>query len=910
MFDPYEQWLGIPKTERPITFYSLLGLTPKQAADPDAVDAAAAKMAERVSAHKKGPQAEVAARLLRDIAKGRAVLANEAKRKEYDAHLRKKAAPKPAADDGFEVVEETSPAAEDDIVEDAAVAEEDEEEKPAPAKKKRKKHDDDEEPEEPEEQKKKKPVLLFVGLGVVALLLLGGGGIAAVLLLKKDDKTVASGPAPRTEPQVTQPRPSEKEPARPTEKDKPKPEAPKPEAPKPEPPKPPEAPKPAPPKPEAPKVVKLPVPTSEAQAAAEKTLKEAFKTEYAKTKPEDRAALAAKFLVPGREDRNDPAGWFVFLREARDLAIEAKRPRLAFEAIADMDRYFVVDPIDMRLKAVGEITKGNNETAVAATFRAAANLVQQAYSEENFDAAKKYLDAVEAPVREIKGEQVVKRLRELRAEHGDYVREFDAVKAARERLKQTPDDPEANTTVGRYQCFMQGDWDRGLPMLVKGSDRALKDTATKDLANPADVKDQLAVADTWWFWGTKLRERGQFIAMRRARLWYDRAGATATDVDRQHIIDRIMEAQRREIIRFQRLLPGSFYARGPEDRVLLLREGGGNIKSEEAVERGLDWLAAHQSPEGYWLSHAFDKTAKCKCTETSDKDQKHDIAGTAFGLLPFLGAGYTHKQGKYMKEVYRGAMYLLKKQNKTDGNFSDNAYENALASTAIIELYGMTKDRDLAARAQAAANYIALAQFSDGSWGYSKGTKGDLSVSGWQFTAMKAAAYAGLSVPQETFDRLSKFLDAVAEPGGLGYGYNAPGAGPATSAVGLLCREFLDWGPGHPGLTKAMDNLLRTENYLAKDKNNIYAAFYIMQVAHHLGGERWEKWNNAVRDVLIDFQDKGDVVPHQKGSWSPRGDAYAKQGGRLMYTSLSLIMLEAYYYHVPLYGYGPYVLLD
>ena len=35
-----------------------------------------------------------------------------------------------------------------------------------------------------------------------------------------------------------------------------------------------------------------------------------------------------------------------------------------------------------------------------------------------------------------------------------------------------------------------------------------------------------------------------------------------------------------------------------------------------------------------------------------------------------------------------------------------------------------------------------------------------------------------------------------------------------------------------------------------------------------------------------------------------------QQGGRLIYTALSIIALEGYYYHVPLYGYGPYVLLD
>jgi curved DNA-binding protein CbpA len=911
MFDPYQQWLGIAKSERPITFYRLLGLTPQQAADPDAVDAAAAKAAKRVGEHKSGPHAEVAARVLRELAQARAILANEQKRKAYDAKLRQ-AAPKAApADDGFEVVDETADT-EPEVVE-AEV--EEEEEQPAPTKKKRPKkavEDEESDDEEAEEEKKKSPVMLFVALGFGALvLLLGGGGIAAYILLKKEEpKPVASNAAPRTEPQVQPAKPTEKEKAKSEQPkpDAPKPEAPKPEAPKPEAPKP-EPPKPPPaPKPEAPKIVKQPVPSADAQAKAEKGLKDAWKNDYAKGKPEDRTILAAKFLVPGREDRNDPAAWYTLLREARDLAVEAKRPRLAFEAIADLDKYFVIDAVEMRLKAIGDMTKAAPDAAVAACFRATENLAQQAYSEENFDAGKKYLEAVEGPVRQIQGEQILKRLRELKAEQAELAREFESVKTAREKLKAKADDPEANATVGRYLCFTQGDWDRGLLMLAKGSAAGLKESANKDLAQPGDVKGQLAVADAWWNWGTQLRDRGRFICERRARLWYDRAGATATGEERQHVINRLTEAQRHEIIRFQRLLPGSFYGRGPEDRVLLLREGGGNLQSEEAVERGLEWLAAHQATNGHWSMNNFHKTAKCKCTE---QGEAHDVAGTAFALLPFLGAGYTHKSTKYAGTVYRGAKWLLDKQNKMDGAFDGNNYENALAATVIIELYGMTKDKDLARQAQGAANYIASAQAQDGSWNYAKAQpKGDLSVSGWQFTALKSAAYAGLSVPQETLDRLSQFLDTVEDKSGLGYGYNAPGAGTATSAVGLLCREFLNWGPGHPGLNKAVANLLKTENYLTKDKNNIYAAFYIMQVAHHLGGEHWQKWNNAVRDVLIEFQDKGDSVPHQKGSWSPRGDTYAKQGGRLMYTALSIIMLEAYYYHVPLYGYGPYVLLD
>jgi hypothetical protein len=72
---------------------------------------------------------------------------------------------------------------------------------------------------------------------------------------------------------------------------------------------------------------------------------------------------------------------------------------------------------------------------------------------------------------------------------------------------------------------------------------------------------------------------------------------------------------------------------------------------------------------------------------------------------------------------------------------------------------------------------------------------------------------------------------------------------------------------------------------------------------HHMGGESWENWNPKMRDLLIDKQDQGNTPkkPHQKGSWAPAGDVHGQVGGRVMITSLSLLTLEVYYRHLPLY---------
>ena len=107
-----------------------------------------------------------------------------------------------------------------------------------------------------------------------------------------------------------------------------------------------------------------------------------------------------------------------------------------------------------------------------------------------------------------------------------------------------------------------------------------------------------------------------------------------------------------------------------------------------------------------------------------------------------------------------------------------------------------------------------------------------------------------------------------------------------------------------------LDQLFQPQNFPSKDKLSIYFIYYATQVMHHAGGKNWEDWNAKVRDLLIDLQDQGHEHSHQVGSWSPLGDDFAAQGGRLMFTSLALITLEVYYYHIPLYSHGPAVLLD
>jgi hypothetical protein len=208
----------------------------------------------------------------------------------------------------------------------------------------------------------------------------------------------------------------------------------------------------------------------------------------------------------------------------------------------------------------------------------------------------------------------------------------------------------------------------------------------------------------------------------------------------------------------------------------------------------------------------------------------------------------------------------------------------------------MTKDGKLRGPAQQAVDFIVNAQDkTGGGWRYKPKDRGDTTVTGWQVMALKSAKAAELKVPDEVVQKAQKFLDSVSTVGGSQYAYEpgGPPGTPALTAIGLLCRIYLGWTPEIPALEKGVEYL----SEMPPTPNNIYYDYYATQVLHHWGGDPWAKWNNVMRDQLVDTQiQEGDAA----GSWRPAGD-HAGAGGKLYQTSLSIMTLEVYYRYMPMY---------
>ncbi len=341
---------------------------------------------------------------------------------------------------------------------------------------------------------------------------------------------------------------------------------------------------------------------------------------------------------------------------------------------------------------------------------------------------------------------------------------------------------------------------------------------------------------------------------------------------------------------------GSLAGRGQKARALLAGRDGGTDQSEAAVERGLRWLAAHQQTDGSW--HFNHENGLCQGQCRNPGTAPTTTGATAIVLLPFLGAGYTHRENEYQEVVRRGLYYLGNRALLTPHGVDlqeGTMYAQGLATIALCEAYAMTDDKALKDIAQSAIDFIVYAQDrKGGGWRYTPGEPGDTTVIGWQLMALKSGQMANLNVPSPTIFKAKEFLTSVQCEGGARYGYMNTSPRQTTTAIGLLLRMYTGW---------QRDNLRLRQGvvyHLSKwgpSEDNMYYNYYATQVMHHWGGPEWDRWNGKMRDFLVATQ---AATGHEAGSWY-FGGGYGQVGGRLYNTAMAAMTLEVYYRYMPLY---------
>ncbi|HET6250288.1 MAG TPA: hypothetical protein VFE47_21540 [Tepidisphaeraceae bacterium] len=261
------------------------------------------------------------------------------------------------------------------------------------------------------------------------------------------------------------------------------------------------------------------IPNSAEQGKVDRPLREKYKAEFASRDAGERGALGKKLREAADGDA-DPAVKFVYLREARDLAVDAGDFAYAMNVIDDMAASFPIDAREMKATALaGGIDRSRLSPEDLAESYLKFSDEMLAVWDADLAGKSAYLAEKLAARNPPLMAEAKKRDKQAKLERHEILQAI----AAQKKLERNADDPEANQALGRHLCFNTNHWEAGLPYLVRSASSALRDLARKESANPADAPAMNDLADEWWEFNDPKAKLPAGAARRRAAFWYAKA---------------------------------------------------------------------------------------------------------------------------------------------------------------------------------------------------------------------------------------------------------------------------------------------------------------------------------------------------------------------------------------------------
>src|SRR5262245_19564485 len=398
------------------------------------------------------------------------------------------------------------------------------------------------------------------------------------------------------------------------------------------------------------------------------------------------------------------------------------------------------------------------------------------------------------------------------------------------------------------------------------------------------------------------------------------------------------------------------------------RAAGNTQGTEKAVLEGLRWLLRHQNPDGSWGADTLHERCipETRCVQPDPElTPFHNEGLTSLPLLAFLGAGYSNDskqdivdtvKGKRHRlgEVVKNGLQWLAKRQKADGSFSAEKtfmYNEALATLALAEAYGLTQNRYWRDFAQKGVDFLVSAQLAapDGKglrgWRYVSRAeaekklgedpeyaknnfhRSDTSVTGWVVMALKSAEISGLKVPPEAYAGALEHAKFVCHPDGKA-GYldprdaGLPVAGRhdhykyhpgVMSALAALTKIFAEKNPDDPFFDAAAKQILTDLPVVTKDQLSIdyYYWYYGSLALNQLDGpdsprktgKYWGPWNRAMTEAVLGLQEK-EERSCKRGGWIVSDRWGLVAGGPIYTTAINVLTLEVYYRYENAFGGG------
>lgn len=292
----------------------------------------------------------------------------------------------------------------------------------------------------------------------------------------------------------------------------------------------------------SPEKKRLPLPSDPEVDQARKAIRDIFKAEIAAAKkPEEKVPLAKKIYDQALAD-GEPLGRYAMLVEAAALGADggnAQQVELASRLVASL---FEVNEFNWSADIWDAAQKRQPTPAIAkAIVPVLIKLVDDAVAEEAFDSAKRLMDLALAYGRRAQDPATTQNANDRNKRYIAERQLYDTLAKARATLEATPDDPDANLLLGKHLCFVQDEWETGLPLLAKGKDPVFKELAAQSIPAPTEIAEVLTLGDKWWAKSEKptaIKRELQVGAVH----WYKIVQSAVTGIDKAKVDKRIADS--------------------------------------------------------------------------------------------------------------------------------------------------------------------------------------------------------------------------------------------------------------------------------------------------------------------------------------------------------------------------------
>lgn len=254
-------------------------------------------------------------------------------------------------------------------------------------------------------------------------------------------------------------------------------------------------------------------------------------------------ALSEKLFEAAQEERGSTEQGsadkrFVLLSKATGLASAASDRRRTFELIDGIAAEFDVDALKVKARMLPGLAHRATDSRKFRSFVfGTQQVLDRVLAGHRGDLV---VDEIQSklkyggPFQEQFHKQVDQRLAaadRLATQWGEFRKGLATLETDATDSDATDSDAtaDANLVAGRWHCFREEDWPRGLPLLAKGSDAELQSLARQEQTNPptkAEARTELA--EGWWRRAEADSDPTAKAAMaRHAAGWYAKANESA-----------------------------------------------------------------------------------------------------------------------------------------------------------------------------------------------------------------------------------------------------------------------------------------------------------------------------------------------------------------------------------------------